>query len=203
VIKFDQSKLIKTIDLLPKLLRTAFAALCAQRLLPAGLAWVEHLEPGSRADVASILSRLWSDLEGDKVPLQEIQKNLDACLALLGPEDEGQWSDLRAYGEDALAAVAYALESRLNGKSQDAVAAARRAYDALDYFVTNEESIDVSQSTEEDIVAHSLIQGEFARQWQDLDDLAKLALQPELRQSLAALRTRATADAYDVSLLRW
>lgn len=155
--KFDEPKLIKTVDLLPKLLRTAFAALCAQRLLPAGLAWVEQLKPRSRADVASILNRLWSDLEGDKVSLQEIQENLDACLALLGPEDEGAWSDLRAYGEDALAAVVYALEAQLNGKTRDAIAAARRVYNALDYFVTNEEGIDFSKSSEEDIVSHPLI----------------------------------------------
>ena len=196
--KYEQSKLIKAVDLLPKLLRTAFAALCAQRLLPAYLAFADRLEPEDRADVASILSRLWSDLEGDEMSAQEIQENLDACLALLGPEDEGEWSDLRAYGEDAVTAVAYALYTRLSGKSQEAVLAARHVYEALDYFVNNDEGVDATQSTDEDILAHPLIQGELARQWQDFDDLVKLAAQPEWRDALIALRARAAADAYYV-----
>lgn len=198
VLKFDESKLLKTVDLLPKLLRTAFAVLCAQRLLPAYLAFAERLEPEDCADAASILNRLWSDLEGDKVSLQVVQENLDACLALLGPEDEGEWSDLRACGEDALAAVAYALYTRLNGKSEDAISAARRVYNALDYFVNNEEGLDFSKSAEEDILAHPLIQRELARQWQDLDDLVKLAAQPNWHGALIALRARAVADAYHV-----
>jgi uncharacterized protein YjaG (DUF416 family) len=198
VIKYDESKLIKTVDLLPKLLRTAFAALCAERLLPAYLAFAERLEPEDRADVASILNRLWSDLEGDKISLQVVQENRDACLALLGPEDEGEWSDLRAYGEGALAAVAYALYTRLSGKSEEAVLSARCVYEALDYFVNNEDGIDASQLAEEDILAHPLIQQELARQWRDLDDLVKLAAQPKWHDALIALRTRAAADAYSV-----
>jgi hypothetical protein len=203
MIKYDEPKLIKALDLLPKLLRTAFAALCAQRLLPAYLAYAEHIEPESRTDVASVLDRLWSDLEGDKVSLQEIQENLDACLALLRGEDEGEWSRQRSQGEDGITAVAYALRTRLSGESQEAAWAARCVYEALDQFVINEEGIDISKSgAEERIIANPLIQGEFARQRQDLDDLMKLAVQPRWRDSLVTLRKRAAADAYHVLQLR-
>jgi hypothetical protein len=203
MIKFDEPNLIKTLDALPKPFRVAFGALCAQRLQPAYLAWAEQMEPGDRPDVGSILKRLWSDLEGDEMSSEEIQENMDTCLALLGPEDEGEWSRQRAYGEDAVAAVFYALDARLNGRSQEAALPARRAYEALDHFVINEEGIDISKSdAEERIIANPLIQGEFARQRQDLDDLMKLAVQPRWHDALIALRARAVADAYNVLQLR-
>jgi hypothetical protein len=203
LIKFDEPKLTKALDLLPKLLRTAFAALCAQRLLPAYLAYAERIEPESRADVASFLNRLWSNLEGDKTSLQELQQNLDASIALLRDEEQGEWSRQRSYAEDAVSAVVYALGTRLNGESQEAAWAARHVYEALDQFVIHEEGIDISKpGAEERIISHPIIQGEFARQRQDLDDLVKLAGRPEWRDALVALRIRAAADAYNVLQLR-
>jgi uncharacterized protein YjaG (DUF416 family) len=192
---YDETRLIKKLDTLPKHLRVVFAALCAERILPAYSAFAERAGTGDSSYLRSILNRLWRDLEGEGLSNDQIQ-DLDSCLGLIPDENEGQWSSLRAYAEDAVAAVVYALRARQSGKSQEAAWAARRSYEALDHFVVSQEAIDTNEpDAEKRIIAHPLVQKELVRQGQDLDELDKLVHEPQQHQSIAVLRANAQADA--------
>ena len=121
----------------------------------------------------------------------ELQANLDRCMALIPDEDDGPWIPEQAAGEDAGAAVAYALRCRQNGRGQEAAWSARRAYEALDHYVINHEDIDVNlPGAEEEVLAHPVVQSELARQLRDLEDLSLMGPDAALR-----LRDRAAAEA--------
>lgn len=120
-------------------------------------------------------------------------------MALRGPEDEGPWSSLRAYAEDALAAVAYALRVQQNGDSQEAAWAARRVYEALDHFIIDERGIDTNEAgSEKLIIENPLILQELLQQKADLDDLSILAHRREWRMDIARLREKADVRPYYV-----
>ncbi|HXY57843.1 MAG TPA: DUF416 family protein [Methylocystis sp.] len=199
---YDESHLIKMLDALPRELRTAFAALCAERLAPAYAAFAGRLGSLDAAKLTSILGRLWLALNGEPITGEEIQSDLDLCMTLIQADDEGQWSSLRAYAEDAVASVAYALRAQQNGESQEAAWAARRAYEAIDHFVINRDKIDTSEvGAEKRIIDHPLVQQELAQQQKDLDDLNALAHQSEWREELTKLRARAAVHSYDFLII--
>jgi uncharacterized protein YjaG (DUF416 family) len=186
---YDESRLIAMLNALPTELRVAFAALCAERLMPAYTAFARRLGHKDAVQLTSILGRVWRAVDNGAMAEEDLLSNLDVCMGLIQAEDEGEWSSLRAYAEDAVAAVAYALRVQQNGESQEAAWAARRVYEALDHFVTNEEEIDTSEpGAEERILSHPLIQQELVRQRKDLDDLNKLAHQREWRTEITKLR---------------
>jgi uncharacterized protein YjaG (DUF416 family) len=193
---YDEAHLIKKLETLPKHLRVVFAALCAERIVPAYSAFAERTGSGEPSYLVSVLNRLWQDLEGHEMSNEQIQEDLDACLELIRDENEGQWSSLRAYAEDAVAAVAYALRARQSGKSQEAAWAARRSYEAIDYFVVSQKAINTNEpDAEKRIIAHPLIQKELVRQWEDLNELERLVHDPQQHRSIGMLRAKAQADA--------
>lgn len=195
---YDESHLIKMLNALPRELRVAFAVLCAERLMPAYAEFARRLSSLDPTILISILGRLWRALGGEAMTGEEIQSNLDTCMTLIQAEDEGQWSSLRAYAEDAVAAVAYALRVQQSGESQEAAWAARRVYEALDHFVINKESIDTNKAgSEKSIMGHPLVQQELVQQQKDLDDLNILARQREWRGDITKLRARVAVHPYD------
>jgi hypothetical protein len=119
----------------------------------------------------------------------EIQWELNRCMALIPQEDEGPWINEQAYAEDAASAVAYALRARRAGESQEAAYAARVAYEALDHHVINRLGI----KDDAHVLAHPVVQAELARQHRDLDVL--LGADADLAELLARLRDRASAEA--------
>jgi uncharacterized protein YjaG (DUF416 family) len=195
-VNYDEPYLIKILRTLPGYLRVAFAALCAERLLPAYVKFSKKTGRGDAAELAAILDWLWKGIEGTKIPPEELQARLDACMSLIPDEDE-HWVTEPAYAEDAASAAAYALRAALSGESQEAAWAARCAYNALYYLVDNRSEIDPNKyGAQERVIADPLIQKELARQRQDLDRLVELAKTDGGRGKLAELRARAKANAY-------
>jgi uncharacterized protein YjaG (DUF416 family) len=188
--KFDPPFLIETLDGLPKRLRAAFAALCAERLAPAYTSFAERngLNP---EELSLMLERLWRDLEGDELSLEQLRAYAQASEALI-PDGDADWVGSPAYGDDAAAALAYAFRARLAGDSREAVSAAQRVHDALDHFVIAQEGIDLNASgAEQRVLSHPSIQQEFARQRHDLDQLGKLPNDPSGSVVLSRLRQEA------------
>jgi uncharacterized protein YjaG (DUF416 family) len=193
--KYDEPHLKRLLDELPKKPRIVFAAQCAERLAPAYPPFAERngRDPN---ELALLLERLWQDLDGAEMSRDAVQAHCDLTLALV-PDDDDPWFGLAFYASDAAAAVAYAFSVRLTGDSQDAAWAARRAYEALDYFVVTHAAIDRNvPGAEARILSDPRIQQELTRQRRDLDELGSLAKQP-LRPGIPdALRQRAKAEAY-------
>jgi len=195
---YDENRLIKILDALPKDLRVAFAALCAERLMPAYVAFAQSLGGVDATKLSLILGRLWQGLMGDSMSCEEVQSNLDVCMSLIQTEDQGRWSDLRSYAGDAIAAVAYSLRTQQNGHSQDAAWAARRVYEALDHFVIKKNEIDTNEpGAERTIIDDLLVQKELTQQQRDLDTLSKLAQKPGWREEIADLKAGSAARSYD------
>ena len=127
----------------------------------------------------------------------EVKARVDACMRLIPREDEGTWTVEQGPAEDAVAAAAYALRCRQNGKAQEAGWAARRAYEALHYFVKQAEKFDQKgPELVARVMAHPLVQAELERQQRDVEELASG------KTDLAQLRQRAKAESEYVFQLR-
>src|SRR4051812_6354813 len=111
MLTFDKPVLLTQLQTVPAPYRTAFAAACAQRLVPAYLNFVKHTGGQSSARLPSILSRVWEDLQGATLTEEELAALRVESAALI-PEDEdpdNPWIPEQDTAEDAATAVAYVL----------------------------------------------------------------------------------------------
>lgn len=173
MLKFNQQLLKQALEQMPVCSRVAFAASCAQRLVSVYHRYLAQIEQAGRAsDCDRGLEYVWAHIL--TVPQTDVvQLMLADVMSLIPDQDAPGWTPLTAYGEDSLAALAYCLSSLLSGDSQEAVWAAVRVYEALDYFVDLRDRDDAS-FTEARVLADPLIQTEFARQARDLEELRQL-----------------------------
>jgi hypothetical protein len=143
-----------------------------------------------------ILSDLWKDLETDSYRLDESKKNAEICEALVSDDDSKNFAG-REYAEDAIVSLFYAIQSKLTGRSQEAVWAAGRVHDAVDKHVVHLLGIEILFPGEDArLDAHPLIQAEFRRQRADLADLRSAAKNPgSERAIIARIRRRVESDA--------
>ena len=188
--RFDEKELSRQIKRLSKQHRAAFAAACAQRLLPAYERFSKKTGKGGYLSLANILEHLWKDLASDQVAAEDIQMRISTSMALIPGEDDGPWVSEQACAEDAASALAYALRCLRTGEAQEAAWAARRAYECLDHYVTNSEKIDTNVSgIEVQVLSHPLIQAELGRQQRDLIELLDKSI------TVKELRERAKSEA--------
>jgi hypothetical protein len=171
MMKFDEPQLIQELERLTPPLRVAFAAACAERLLPAYLAYAGRHEIGNPGTLRAALDGAWlvalgGDLTFD--PEQEFER----CAALV-PGDDDCANEGSALAEDAASAVAYVVTSAASGDPHKAVLSARCGYEALDNYLSNELDIDFNRpGAEATVLGHPLVQAEFERQRRDLEELA-------------------------------
>ncbi len=192
MLRFDEKTLTAALERLPQPLRAAFAAACAERLMPAYDAFSRSSGRGDPIALREILSRLWDDLAGNAMTSAELKSRIDDCMKLIPREDEGVWIPQQAAAEDAAAAVAYALRCRQNGRSQEAAWSARRLYEAHDHYVVTNGNIDTNVAGAEALVLkHPLIQTELMRQQRDLDELSNVG---SVANAVSTLRARAMTE---------
>jgi hypothetical protein len=148
--------------------------------------------------LTGLLDRLWDDLAGNRMSDDELASSIDASMQLIPEEDDDRGVLEVGPGEDAAASVAYALRCKQTGKSEEAESAARRMYDAVDYFLVHRHDAakveaDVFPDLETEI-AHPLMQTALALQRRDLSELLTAADGDEAGL-VARLRARAKAEA--------
>lgn len=198
ILRFNEGLLKTELDRIAVTLRAVFAAAVAERLLPAYVSFSHKRGWGNPQLLTDILERLWRDIDGIKMDPEELQRNIDLSMELIPQEDDIGWIPDPACAEDAAAAIVFALTCRQNGDSQEAAWAARRAYDALDHFITTQEDIDPSTSgAEERIISNPLIQAEFMRQQRDLRELVAANRQDQ-STLIQKIRQRAKAESIGV-----
>lgn len=193
---FDEERLVHTLRRLPAESRVTFSAACAERLAPAYVEYSQRTSRGDATTLLQILARLWSDLESGTSDAARLRGDLDRCMSLIPRADNGPWIQEQPAAEDAAAALAYALRCRQEGESQDAAWAARRAYDAIDYFVSTHENIVGNQAVAQRL-AHPLVQAELFRQQRDLDELLSAGFEPP-HAVVTRLRERARMESATV-----
>lgn len=147
--------------------------------------------------MAAILERLWLNLEGSRTTAKQELDYIELCMNLIPQENSGPWLPEQVYAEDAAAALAYALRSRKDGQAQHAAWAGRRAYEALDHFLIDQEGIYPNQAgAEKRALSHPLVQAELSRQQRDLVELA--ANQQNLTRVVDRIRERAKVESETV-----
>lgn len=192
--KYDEADLVRRPGRLIKAQRVAFAAACAERRLPSFDAVWRQGDEGA-PPLRGILDRVWAVASGESLPGADLEAQLDVCMMLIPDEDDDTWDEGHPYVDDAASAVAYALRTiQSGGQAQEAAWAARRAYEAVDLFVTERLAIE----DEEAVMRHPLIQAELIRQRRDLDELTAGGDSPDF---LRTLRARAAADGAAMFML--
>jgi uncharacterized protein YjaG (DUF416 family) len=168
---FDQPALLARLERLKPPYRVCFAVSCAERLLPAYIQYHDVTGQGNPDVLWAALERLRADLSGDELSSHELRGLIAQCEALV-PGEEDPWNDWSGLAQNAAAAVAYALRSRLTGLAQEAAWAAVQAYEAADLVATSGLNADFNIPGIEDVIeATDVIQQELALQARDLQDL--------------------------------
>jgi uncharacterized protein YjaG (DUF416 family) len=142
------------------------------------------------------LGSIWEDVQGRPLTKAELETILERCEPFI-PTGEEDTKEETAYAEDAATSIAYAIEARLTDDPQRAAWAARRAYEAVNYFLTSQiDSTSVTREQQQSIRSHPLVQAELRRQQADLEELQLASAEKSLWASvISKLRDRARRDA--------
>jgi uncharacterized protein len=178
-----------TLDRLPPAHRTAFAAACAERLLPNYAAFAAETGWGDTRRLRAALDAVWRHL-GDPggVAASELRAHYAAVDEAI-PDTEDFDTPLVSFALDAGVAVLSATAACYDPDPAHAASASEAATDTLDMFI--QESLDLDASgpeLEAVIAAHPLMQRERARQAEDLQTLADASVLTA--DVLEALRAR-------------
>lgn len=193
MVRYDEDMMMVRLRGMNARSRTAFAAACAERLLPAYRIFAVRKEHGASAVLEEALAMLWKTLSGTALEGIEYAAEAEKCEALVPGEDEEQET---AYAQNAVAAVAYALRTFVTGDAQEAIWAARQGYEAADLRVVRQGGLDLNAPGSEDLIlSHPIVQAELTRQERDLQELAE-ASNDDLPRLISELRERAKRESF-------
>lgn len=132
--RYDERELVKRLSRLDRQSKTAFAASCAQRLLPMFDRYAKAAgTPELSSRLAMIVDSAWEVASGasTRSDLSALQAEAEAMV----PTDKDGWTREMGYGQNAAAATAYAVRAWLTDDPQEAAWAARQVYELADYAV--------------------------------------------------------------------
>lgn len=120
--------MIERLKMLNRSSKTAFAAACAQRLLPLYRRYYGDGAPTEIEKLAGILNCVWEAAKGNDVTLDGLADEAENLVAI----DDERHSD-PALAQSAAACVAYAASVWHSDDPVDAELAARQVYEAADF----------------------------------------------------------------------
>jgi hypothetical protein len=129
MISYDEGLILERVAILGRKERTAFAALCAQRLFSLVERYSDETTHVNAEALGAALDAVWAVLEGNDVNLRPFQ----AIAEEMVPSDSGSWVFEMGYGQNAAACVAYAARAWLTNDPRESVWASRQVYEAADY----------------------------------------------------------------------
>jgi uncharacterized protein YjaG (DUF416 family) len=195
MVDFNEDKLREELSILPVNHRIAFAASCCERLMPNYMAFYCMEKWGDPAVLRRALNEVWDFLTGTPLPVEKIKELTQECIAQ-APDTEDFTSLFTSAAGDASAAIAYALESCIDGNEECIALIGRLPTETLyQYLSTVNDPLVGSHiadpAFEEWIAKAPLIIVELEKQQQDLAILkSHTILEPDflnqLRQSSAA-----------------
>ncbi|MGX9899078.1 DUF416 family protein [Arthrobacter sp. SA17] len=137
MIDYDEMLLMLRLEPLDRSAKTAFAAACAQRLVPLSDRYSQQVGDSLREQrLAVIVAAAWQAASGRDIDATRLKAEAEAMVP---DEDDEGWTAGRTYAGNAAAAAAYALRTWLTNDPQEAAWAARQLFDAADlaYFQAN------------------------------------------------------------------
>lgn len=166
---YDEGALVARLALLTRAQRTAFAAACAQRLLPLFKRYVSATGEGSFDALSETVAATWRVASGADLDLTSAQAVAESMV----PSDDGAWVFEMGYGQNAAAAAAYATRAWLLDSPQEAAWAARQVYEAADYAAQRElPGLDLNAPRAERTVIESpVVQAALSGIWGDLEEV--------------------------------
>src|SRR5215813_2861971 len=187
--QFNEPRLKRSLERMPKPNRVAFAAASAERLYPYYLNFHKKTNLGKPDVLRDALTFVWENLHDRMMEEERLKQLIIECKALI-PEEDDSWVDETEFAENSVVAIYCTLKCKQTGEAQDAIWAARRSYDTVDSFVTWKNDIDISaDDAEEIILANPHVQAELTYQAEDLNDLSE----PDV--NFAKIRERAESNA--------
>lgn len=129
MVSYDEDAIRSRLAGLPRAAKTAFAAACAQRLLPAFDRYAAAVGLDSPDVLSIVVTATWNAIQTGEGDLHTLQEQAEALV----PHDDGDWFHEMGFGQNGAAAVAYAVRTWLTDDPQEAVWAARQVYEAADY----------------------------------------------------------------------
>lgn len=130
MVGYDEAAIRARLTRLDRASRTAFVAACAERLWPLFERYARATGGGDPEVLRGVLDKAWLAAQGvDTGGLEQAQEVAEAMV----PIDEGEWVLEMGYGQNAAAAVAYAVRTWLTEDPQEGVWGARQVYEAADY----------------------------------------------------------------------
>lgn len=166
---YDEGALVARLALLTRARKSAFAAACAQRLLPLFERYVSATGEGSFDSLSEVVAATWSVAAGADLDLTSAQAVAESMV----PSDDGTWVFEMGYGQNAAAAAAYATRTWLLDSPQEAAWAARQVYEAADYAAQHElPTVDLKTSgAERTIIQSRVVQAALSGIWGDLEEV--------------------------------
>jgi len=196
--KFDDQQLANDLAVLSDTSRAAFAAACAQRLMPCWIAYTNANQDSceSSSVVTEGLDKLWSVIEVDDYGQTELCILLDEISKRIPSEDEA-WDIGVPYAEDAASIVAYAIQAKLENSCIAAMYCAKRAYEVADNFAINSTNDRACGKLDEKKIANSaVVQNELRRQQRDIRKLRKLEKRGAgAHEIVSSMRNAAVAES--------
>jgi uncharacterized protein YjaG (DUF416 family) len=132
VLHYDESEIVRRLSTASTKARALFAVSSAERLFPLFELYASRTDQGSAAQLRAALDAAWEAVDSEG-PSTELSHWQEVAEDLVPDEDDEDWVDESAYGQNGAAAVAYALRTRLTDEPQEAGWAARQLYEAADY----------------------------------------------------------------------
>lgn len=185
MLTYDEPANVRRLARLDRTRKAAFAAACAQRLLPL----FERYAAAVQADPTSIqeaVDRIWDALRGAQVDLRPMQAAAEGQV----PQEEDDWILETGYAQNAAACAAYAVRTWLTDDAQEAAWAARQAYELADYATQQLlPGLDLNgPDSESQLLGHELVQAALVGIEQDLREVESATL------DLAHLAERASRE---------
>lgn len=166
---YDEKQLRRRLAAIPHLAAFAFASACAARL--ENTARSKRPDDSDKALLGRSVDSLLACLDREESCRELVSE--DELLSLMPDEDESDVSF--AVSEDAAAAALYSLRFWRDCNIDNAVWAARRAYETADREVlASINTFEVGPNEEEYALNHPIVQTEIRRQLRDLDEVSSL-----------------------------
>lgn len=130
---YNEDALKGRLSRLDKRAKTAFAAACAESLVPLQRRYWSRTGLGREAArLRGILDSAWDVASGGNADV----RSLEAEAAVFGPSDDEEWFFDMGYAQNGASAVAYTIRTWLTDDAQDATWAARQVQEAAEYSFT-------------------------------------------------------------------
>jgi uncharacterized protein YjaG (DUF416 family) len=139
--RFDMELLEQRLFVLSKMHCLAFAATCAERLLPNYSAFQRASQWGSVEVLRSSLDSVWRLLSGESVSEEVVLEQISKCDSVL-PDTEEFDSPLTSSALDAGSAVVETLKIVIDGSPRRAAVVASFCTDTIDMFIQQRDELD-------------------------------------------------------------